>query len=1034
MYKRLTLNVKGCFLLLMALVSAMPLWAKSEKGDPWVDPNVTGINRLPMRANYFAFQKGEEALRPSDSRNYLTLDGIWKFNWVRNLDERPRDFFRPDYNDKSWGKMPVPGIWELNGYGDPLYSNQEYAWHNQFKNNPPYVPVENNHVGSYRRWITVPSDWAGKKIIAHFGSVTSNIQLYVNGKYVGYSEDSKLEAEFDLTPFLTPGKKNLIAFQVMRWCDGTYLECQDFWRLSGVARHCYLYARERNHIEDIKITPDLDANYKDGSLDIRVTKTTNSLPVQVTFSDASGKVLSTKPLPANGQLKLVLKNAHQWSAEDPYLYNLKFEAGKEVINQKVGFRKIELKNNQVLVNGKAVLFKGVNRHEMDPDGGYYVTEERMVQDILLMKKLNINAVRTCHYPDDNRWYELCDQYGIYLVAEADVESHGMGYGDKTLAKNPLFKHAHIERNVRQVKRSYNHPSIIFWSLGNEGGAGPNFQAAYAAIKQLDKIRPVQYERAGLDPKSTDIYCPMYMRPDGCKKYLEGEPKMPLILCEYAHAMGNSQGGFVEYWDMIRKYPSFQGGFIWDWVDQSLRAKTADGKSFYAYGGDYNRYDYSDNNFLDNGLVSPDRVYNPHSFEVGFVHQSIRTSMPDLKKAQISVYNENFFIDLARYELRYQLSLDGQPLTSGTAKMPKIAPQETALIELPLSLPTEVAKDKDLTLEVFYYLKEQDGLLPAGTKVAYDQFILKPAELASPSLENNADIALPKVLDNDRRYYVVSGEDFRIEFDRRNGFISRYVVGDQEYLAENSQLKPNFWRAVTDNDMGAQTQLKWAVWRTPKMQLKKFDVKMGKDNLVLAEAEYDMPEVFATLHLSYQIDNEGRIIYRQAMKTKPGEKVANLFRFGFRLQMPKEYDYVDYYGRGPVETYPDRKDSELLGHYHQSVESQFYPYIRPQETGGKADLRYYRVVTQGGRGLEFRAGYPLQAAALNRAMEDLDGYPHKTQKHSELIERANFTDVMIDRYQMGLGCYTSFGTLPHPDYQLFYKDYDMEVLIQPVTIW
>ena len=637
--------------LMTGLFTVLALTAGAQTFQEWRNPEINAVNRAPMHTNYFAFENADAAKKADkkQSTNYMTLNGTWKFNWVKDADSRPTDFWKTDFNDKGWDDLQVPAVWELNGYGDPIYVNVGYAWRNQFQNNPPEVPTENNHVGSYRREIVVPASWKGKDIIAHFGSVTSNMYLWVNGRYVGYSEDSKLEAEFDLTPYLKPGQKNLIAFQVFRWCDGTYLEDQDFFRYSGVGRDCYLYARNKKRIQDIRVTPDLDAAYQNGSLAVNLDLK-GSGKVDLELVDAQGKQVATATANKSGLVTMNVENPKKWSAETPYLYTLRasMQGSNEVIPVKVGFRKIELKGDQILVNGKAILFKGADRHEMDPDGGYVVSPERMLQDIQIMKQFNLNAVRTCHYPDDNLWYDLCDQYGIYVVAEANIESHGMGYGDKTLAKNPSYKKAHLERNQRNVQRGFNHPSIIFWSLGNEAGDGPNFEQCYKWIKAEDPSRACQYEQAR-QKEHTDIFCPMYYDYNGMEKYGQRtDATKPLIQCEYAHAMGNSQGGFKEYWDLIRKYPNLQGGFIWDFVDQSCRWKGKDGVMIYAYGGDFNRFDASDNNFCDNGLISPDRVPNPHMYEVGHFYQNIWTTPADLSKGEVNVFNENFFRDLSAY--------------------------------------------------------------------------------------------------------------------------------------------------------------------------------------------------------------------------------------------------------------------------------------------------------------------------------------------------------------------------------------------------
>ena len=677
--------------ILLCTLALTGLTAFAQK-DEWQDPNVNAINRAPMHTNYFAYESENAALKGcrTSSDNYMSLNGMWKFHWVKDADQRPMtDFYKVGFNDKGWATMQVPGMWEMNGYGDPVYIDSGYAWRNQHPNNPPYVPIENNHVGTYRKEITIPSEWKGREIMAHFGSVTSNMYLWVNGQFVGYSEDSKLEAEFNLTKYLKPGK-NLIVFQVFRWCDGTYLEDQDLFRFSGVARDCYLYTRTINHIEDIRVTPDLDAQYKDATLRVDIQMKGKGT-VDLKLLDKAGKEVASSQVKGSGKQSVTLSvsNPAKWTAETPNLYKLVAnlsENGKviESIPIQVGFRKVEMKNSQVLVNGQPVLIKGVNRHEIDPDGGFYVSKERMIQDLERLKELNINAIRTCHYPDNNLWYELCDKYGFYVVAEANVESDGMGYYETTLAKESMYEKAHLERNQRNVQRGYNHPSIIIWSMGNEAGFGPNFEVCYRWIKNEDKTRPVQYEQAKTND-FTDIFCPMYHGYEASEKYAQGDIDKPLIQCEYTHAMGNSEGGFKEYWDLIRKYPKFQGGFIWDFVDQSVRRYTEDGREFYAYGGDFNAYDASDQNFCDNGLISPDRVLNPHADEVAYYYQNIWVKPVDLKKGIVSVYNENFFRDLSDYYAQWELLVDGKVAKTGVVADVKVTPQQTANLQLGYSL-------------------------------------------------------------------------------------------------------------------------------------------------------------------------------------------------------------------------------------------------------------------------------------------------------------------------------------------------------------
>lgn len=1013
--------------------------AATAQKNEWQDPEVNAVNRAPMHTNYFAYESAESAARgvKEQSTNFMSLNGIWKFNWVRNADQRPLDFFQTGFNDKGWDNLKVPAVWELNGYGNPIYVNVGYAWRDQFRSDPPRFPNENNHVGSYRREITIPAGWNGKEIFAHFGSVTSNMYLWVNGKYVGYSEDSKLEAEFDLTNYLKPGK-NLIAFQVFRWCDGTYLEDQDFFRYTGVARDCYLYARNKTNIRDIRVTPDLNAQYKDGSLHIALQMKGNGT-VDLELKDAKGNAVATAQAKNPGKLSVDMQVADpaKWTAETPNLYTLTatLKSGTkvlEVIPLKVGFRKVELKNAQVLVNGQPVLFKGVNRHEMDPDNGYVVSRERMIEDIMLMKQFNINAVRTCHYPDNNLWYDLCDEYGLYMVAEANIESHGMGYGERTLAKNPLYAKAHLERNQRNVQRSFNHPSIIFWSLGNEAGFGPNFEACYTWIKNEDASRAVQYEQAHGN-EFTDVYCPMYLGYGGSEKYSQSDANKPLIQCEYAHAMGNSMGGFKEYWDLTRKYPKYQGGFIWDFVDQSIRWKNRKGIEAYGYGGDFNRYDASDGNFCNNGLVTPDRAVNPHTHEVGYFYQSIWTTPSDIENGVIDVFNEYFFRDLSAYYMEWQLLADGEVVQTGFVNDLKVAPRQTAKLKLDIQK-GNICKCKELLLNVAYKLKHEEMLLPAGFAVAKDQLAVRPYNAPDMELKNmtetNVAVVPPVVKENDRTYLIVQGENFSLDFNKYNGFLCRYVVAGRELIDEGGRLTPNFWRAPTDNDFGANLQNKYRAWLNPEMKLTSLKHTVDND-MVTIRAEYDMPAVASKLSLTYMINNKGTVKVTQKMTADKSVEVSDMFRFGMQMQMPEAFDRIDYYGRGPVENYIDRNHSTDLGRYRQSVAEQYYPYVRPQETGTKTDIRWWRQLNVGGYGLQFVADAPFSASALNYSIESLDEGTRKRQIHTSDISPVDYTNLCIDKVQMGLGCVNTWGALPLEQYRLPHGDYEFTFVMTPI---
>ena len=1032
MKKYVFLGLAGC-----ALLSA-----NAQTFKEWQDESVNEVNRAAMHTHFFAYENAEKAGSDvkENSKNFMSMNGSWKFFWVKNADQRPTDFWRVGYNDKGWDDMKVPAVWELNGYGDPIYVNIGYPWRNQYKNNPPHVPTEKNHVGSYRREFVIPADWSGKDIVAHFGAVSSNMYLWVNGKFVGYSEDSKLEAEFDLTPYVKPGQKNLIAFQVFRWCDGSYFEDQDFFRYTGVARDCYLYARNKKRIDDIRVVPDLDAEYKSGSLAVNLSLKGNAA-VSLELLDAANKIVATAEVKGAGKQSSVIRvdNPNKWTAETPYLYTLRAtlkEGNKvtEVVPLKVGFRKIELKNSQLLVNGQPVLIKGADRHEMDPDGGYVVSRERMIQDIQIMKKFNLNAVRTCHYPDDSFWYDLCDKYGIYVVAEANLESHGMGYEEATLAKVPSFKKTHLERNQRNVQRNYNHPSIIFWSLGNEAGYGSNFEAAYDWVKKEDPSRAVQYERSGYEGK-TDIHCPMYLNYNDCIKYCEDDSKTkPLIQCEYAHAMGNSEGGFKEYWDLVRKYPKYQGGFIWDFVDQSCRWTGKNGKMIYAYGGDFNRFDASDNNFCDNGLISPDRVPNPHMYEVGYFYQNIWTTAADLKAGELNVYNENFFRDLSAYALEWEVMKNGIVVRTGRVDNLNVAPQQTAKIKLDLGKTCACA---EWLLNVKYVQKQREGLIPAGHIVAKDQLVLNEYKAPAMTLQNVTDMniqtALPRIDDANSQCVMIEGENFNIQFAKADGFMDKYMVDGLDMIKEGAKLTPNFWRAPTDNDFGAGLQQKYAVWKNPEFKLTSLKSEM-KDGLAVVSAEYEMPSVSVgtKLQLTYEINNRGAVKVNQKLVAEKGAKVSNIFRFGMQMVMPKSFENISYYGRGPVENYIDRKWATELGVYNQTVTDQFYAYIRPQENGNKTDIRWWKQLNEAGRGLQFVAEAPFSASALHYTIESLDSGWEKKQEHSNEVEPADLTNFLIDKVQMGLGCVDSWGAIPREEYMLPYGDYEFTFIMQPIN--
>ena len=1039
--------------LCMSMVCLALSSVYAQKLPVWQDPNVNQVNREARHAHFFAFESEEMARQgdKSKSERYLSMEGMWKFNFVKNHQDAPAGFYGLKYDDSKWVDFPVPGLFELNGYGDKIYKNIGYAWCTTFKNNPPYIGETNNYTGSYRKTFELPANWKGQEVFFHVGSATSNLSVWVNGKYVGYSEDSKVAAEFNITKYLKSGK-NLIAMQIMRWCDGSYLEDQDFWRFTGIAREVYLYSTPKVRIQDFFITQD----YQDGKgiLGVDAKIVGGKAQLESKLYDAEGKLV------ADG-LQTTVDNAKAWTAETPYLYILELQLKQgnkllQTIRKKIGFRNITIKGGQLLVNGQPILIKGADRHELDPDGGYIVSVDRMIQDIKIMKYLNINAVRTCHYPDDPRWYDLCDEYGLYLTAESNLESHGMGYKEKTLAKRADFEKAHIERQEGNMITYKNHPSIIVWSLGNEAGYGPNFEKAYDWVKAYDNSRPCQYERAELDGK-TDIFCPMYMDYKDSENYSKGNATnykgkqvegksgvKPLIQCEYAHAMGNSMGGFKEYWDLIRKYPVYQGGYIWDFVDQGMRDKSkVTGKEIFTFGGDYGRYPASDYNFNCNGIIAPDRRLNPHAYEVRYYYQNVWVSDKGLKEGKVEIYNENFFKTIDDLELEWFVGGASGKHHHNNGNRPEgmtfghggkvdvngIAPQQRKVITIDAL--KQVAEkvlghhgDQEIFVIFQFKTREAQPLIDKGQVVARQQFILNPYQFPEIKAEE------AKVQKEETESYVkFDAAGTTLTVGKWSGWIDYIDVDGEPMLVDRESVTPEFWRAPTDNDYGAWLQQKFGVWKNPQMILKDIEID---DNQV--EAKFEMADVKAELKMTYTLSEDGEIIVRQQLKTDKEAKVSQMFRYGMQLQMPKKFDEVKYYGRGPIENYCDRNSSEFIGVYNNKVADEYFNYVRPQESGNHTDIRWFRVIDKDGKGLEFYSNAPMEASAINYLMSDLDDGPMKDKKvghHSgDLIERP-LTQVHIQQRQMGLGCVNSWGAWPRPEYLVPYQDYDFTFVIKPV---
>ena len=1017
------------------------LSAEAQKDKPWwLDPEVNEVNTMAPRAAFFAYETENlaKADQKARSERYLSLEGKWKFNFSKDHDKAPRDFYSLKYDDSQWTDFPVPGILELNGYGDAIYSNNGYPWRTQFRPEPPFVEERNNYTGSYRKMVTVPADWKGERIYLHVGSATSNLMVWVNGKFVGYSEDSKVSAEFDLTKYLTPGKENLIAMQVMRWCDGSYLEDQDFWRFTGIAREVYLYARPQAHIADLFITPDLVNNYQDGTLEVKLNAVgAKGETVMFSLKDKEGKEVAaqTAKVGGNGEVKVNfdIKNPLKWTAETPNLYTLytTLMDGKqvaEVVPQRVGFRKVEIKNAQVLVNGQPVLFKGANRHELDPVTGYVVSMDRMLEDIRVMKELNINAVRTCHYPNDPRWYELCDIYGIYMVAEANIESHGMGYGDKTLAKEPTYEKAHLERNESNIKIYKNHPSIIFWSVGNEAGYGPNFEKAYDLVKAYDPSRPCQYEQAGQNGK-TDIFCPMYYDYGGCDKYSQGDNPRPLIQCEYAHAMGNSMGGFKEYWDMVRKYPKYQGGFIWDFKDQGFRMETdpQDGRVFWMYNGKMGSYKWledkpSEWNTGTDGILSADGTPKPQAWEVKKVYQYIQFEEKDAAYGWITVRNRHDFTNLKDYAFAWEICRNGEKTASGTFSVDLLPHGQK---DIRLDLPEIPDDGNEYFLNLYAYTKAASGLLPAGYEVAKEQLKLGEGDFFTrmPGASGNLEYRVEDGV------LVFASGDVSGKIDLKKGVLSDYAIRGVRPFKKYPE--PAFWRAPVDNDFGNKMPWTCGVWRTAHVNRYVKNVTVGERTPegLPVKVEWILTDIQVPYTMEFLVRNDGSLQVSGTMDMT-GKKLPELPRFGMRMELAGRYENLCYYGRGPQENYIDRWSSAFVGRYEDKVENQYYPYARPQETGNKTDVRWLSLSDGEGTEVEITGvSQPIAFSALHYAPEDLD--PGLTRKMQHTIDAIPQKDVFlhVDLKQRGLGGDNSWGMFPYNPYRLWDKKYSYSYLIR-----
>ena len=1020
------------FLTITLFVFALSLFAQQ---NDWENPEVFQVNREPARTAFVPYANANTAIADDYYKSpwYLNLNGMWKFNWVPKPDDKPRDFYKTSFDDSTWGELKVPSNWELNGYGTPIYTNSDYP----FPKNPPYIDPSNNPVGSYRKYFELPASWKNRHTYLYFEAGTSAMYIWVNGTKVGYTQNTKSPAEFDITPYVKEGK-NLIAIQEYRWSDGSYLEDQDFWRLSGIDRDVYLYSTADERIWDFFARPNLDAKYKNGifSLDVTLKNLSDNakkLSVNASIVDAANKSILSKDLTFNvsGKNKETetftqnVKSPKLWSSETPYLYTLlltlKDESGKtiEVVSHKIGFRKVEIKNGSLLVNGVRIYVHGVNIHEHNPITGHYQDVETMMKDIRTMKQFNINAVRCSHYPNNIRWVQLCNKYGIYMVDEANIESHGMGYGHENPAFHKEWFAAHLDRTYSLVERDKNNPAVIIWSLGNEASNGDAFHLTYQWIKERDKTRPVQFEQAH-EKENTDIVCPMYPSIKYMKEYASREKvTRPFIMCEYSHAMGNSNGNFKEYWDIIKGSKNMQGGFIWDWVDQGFKVKDENGRSFWAYGGDMGGYKYgNDNNFCHNGLVWPDRVPHPAAYEVKRFYQDINFKEANLDKGLIEVENGFAYTNLKDYNFKYQVLKNGKAIKEGNF-ITDIQPLSSREVKLDLGdiTPKEGA---EYLLNVFAYTKNATDIIPADFEVARAQFAIGESQYFAPKSNSNVQVKE----EEDRITFTANGISAAV--GKSSGLLIDYSSDNHKTEYFNAFPRPNFWRAPTDNDFGCNFQITANVWREAGRNTKVKSIEI-KDNQVIATIQ--LLDVQAEDILTYSMDKEGVLTVKSDFKGS--ENTTELPRFGMIFDLDEKFDNFKYYGRGPWENYSDRNNASEIGIYESKVADQYVPYTRPQENGYKTDIRWFTLTDDKGNGLMFEGVQPICASALNNYPEDFDEGTEKKYRHSSDITPRHATIVCLDYLQRGLGGDNSWGAQPHEQYRLKNKTYSYSFTIKPV---
>ncbi|WP_291868925.1 glycoside hydrolase family 2 TIM barrel-domain containing protein [Maribacter sp.] len=1076
---------KSIFTSVIFYVTILSLNAQEYSGDIYnyiENPQMISENKEEAHSGFYSFTNEKNVLKGNivKADSHLLLDGLWKFKWVRKPDERPLYFYKLDANVDGWDTIKVPSNWEVEGYGIPIYVNHQYEFADYkapvseeiefvdrvYPKKPGQVPHDYNPVGSYRREFNIGNSWVvDKEIFLHIGAMKSGGFVWLNGKYVGYSQGSKLPAEFNITPYLKTGK-NVIALQVYRWTDGSYLECQDFWRISGIERSVYLYAQPKTRIQDFEVVSVLDNAYENGLLNISVDiknhhkkKKKAQLSYEI-YNDGNilvtsgSKKFEIENAESNSlDFNTTIKNVKQWSAEHPNLYrlhlSLKNNKGKilESISKKIGFRSVEIKNGLLLVNGERITLKGVNTQEADPETGHVMSEELMLKDIRLWKENNINAVRLSHYPRADRFYELCNEYGIYVVDEANIESHGMYYGKYSLAKKQEWEKAHLARMVDMVERHKNYPSIIIWSMGNEAGNGVNFFKGYDAIKANDKSkRPVQYERPYKDydgsiydmDRNTDILAPQYPSPGTFRAIGESKTDRPYIPSEYAHAMGNSTGNFQDYWDIIEQYDNLQGGFIWDWVDQSIWKTNEKGERYYAYGGDYGENMPTDNSFLNNGIVFPDRTPQPALYEVKKAHEYINFKDKGINKyKELRVLIENLydFTNLDQFNFTAKIKADGEILKTIEIKDISVETHTGKLIRIDLDGVT-YKENTEYFVEISAFTKEKWGLLPKGFEVAHEQIPLSEKFKRVPlEIGVKSDLKVK----NEENILTIYNEGVAMVFDKKQGRLISYVFMGNQLLKDGRGPKPNFWRAVTDNDFGSKMHLKNIEWKKASLYSKVSNFEYNKidKGQIKLQITYELPGVETTFSSIYNIYGNGVIGISNVLNETTYK--ADIPRIGMRMQMPKQYDNLTYFGRGPWENYKDRKASAFIDVYESKVKDQYVPYIRPQENGYKTDVRWAALSNDQNNGLlivtkDKKKGFGI--SALHMPNEDfdttsnlaydanndvdkeyqIDGIPEvNSSKHTIHIKEKDLIQLNIDLDQRGVAGDDSWYSKPQEKY-------------------